>query len=125
ILTDFVASSTVPVAIQARSVPVEPEINRAVGPVRISPMRKSHSKPNLHRSPPMPAARPIEGRQILREAPHFIFDVEGTLVDTVMATLCCWRTTLEGFGFSVTLADLHRYSGMDGSDMLARLLPQP
>jgi hypothetical protein len=33
-------------------------------------MRKSYSysKPNLHRSPPIPAARPIEGRQLLREA---------------------------------------------------------
>jgi hypothetical protein len=31
-------------------------------------MRKSYSKPDLHRSLPMPGARPIEGRQLLCEA---------------------------------------------------------
>src|SRR5436190_18263400 len=53
----------------------------------------------------------------------FIFDVEGTLVDAMMPTLCCWRETLAHFGHDVSLADLHRFAGMDGEDMLTRLLP--
>ena len=53
----------------------------------------------------------------------FIFDVEGTLVDAMMPTLRCWRETLEAFGHDMSLAELHRYAGMDASQMLARLLP--
>jgi phosphoglycolate phosphatase-like HAD superfamily hydrolase len=51
----------------------------------------------------------------------FVFDVEGTLIDCVMQTLQCWSETLGDFGFATTMADLHRYSGMDGRHML-RLL---
>jgi phosphoglycolate phosphatase-like HAD superfamily hydrolase len=52
----------------------------------------------------------------------FIFDVEGTLVDNVLATLQCWSETLAEVGCSATVADLHPYSGMDGKQMLRRLL---
>jgi phosphoglycolate phosphatase-like HAD superfamily hydrolase len=52
----------------------------------------------------------------------FVFDVEGTLVDTVLATLQCWCETLSEIGYSATVADLHPYSGMDGKRMLRRLL---
>jgi phosphoglycolate phosphatase-like HAD superfamily hydrolase len=61
----------------------------------------------------------------LRGASAFIFDVEGTLVDAVMPTLRCWRETLQEFGYPVWLVDLHRYCGMDGGEMLDKLLPQP
>jgi HAD superfamily hydrolase (TIGR01509 family) len=75
----------------------------------------------------MPPAHPAasEACGALREAPAFIFDVEGTLVDAVMPTLLCWRATLQEFGQSVSLADLHRYCGMDGGEMLEKLLPAP
>ena len=52
----------------------------------------------------------------------FIFDVEGTLVDTVLATLQCWSETLAELGHQVSVADLHPYSGMDARRMLRRLL---
>src|SRR5436190_9939751 len=52
-----------------------------------------------------------------------IFDVEGTLVDCVPHVLDSWKRTLEAAGHGVTLAELQRYSGMDGADMLERLLP--
>jgi HAD superfamily hydrolase (TIGR01509 family) len=61
----------------------------------------------------------------LAEASAVIFDVEGTLVDAVMQTLRCWRETLDEFDYPVRLVDLHRYSGMDGGEMLEKLLPQP
>jgi phosphoglycolate phosphatase-like HAD superfamily hydrolase len=53
----------------------------------------------------------------------FVFDVEGTLVDAMMPTLRCWRETLGALGRDINLAELHRYAGMDGSEMLAQLLP--
>lgn len=68
----------------------------------------------------VPACPPI-----LAGASAVIFDVEGTLVDAVMQTLRCWRETLDEFGHPVWLVDLHRYSGMDGGEMLEKLLPQP
>lgn len=54
----------------------------------------------------------------------FIFDVEGTLVDSILPTLHCWCETLAEFGFVFRTGDLHQYSGMDGKDMLAQLLPR-
>lgn len=57
------------------------------------------------------------------EADVFVFDVEGTLVDAMMPTLRCWRESLAGFGHDVSLAEIHRYAGMDSDDMLAKLLP--
>jgi HAD superfamily hydrolase (TIGR01509 family) len=72
----------------------------------------------------LPGASPACS-SLLPEASAFIFDVEGTLVDAVMSTLRCWREILQEFGHPVWLVDLHRYSGMDGGEMLDKLLPQP
>jgi phosphoglycolate phosphatase-like HAD superfamily hydrolase len=58
-----------------------------------------------------------------REAEGLLFDVEGTLVDAVMATLNCWQETLRSEGLTVTLPALHAYSGMDGKQMLHELFP--
>jgi phosphoglycolate phosphatase-like HAD superfamily hydrolase len=80
---------------------------------------RRHGDPGL-----LPGSLPACART-LAEASAFIFDVEGTLVDAVMQTLRCWRETLEEFGHSVWLVDLHHYSGMDGSELLDKLLPQP
>ena len=52
-----------------------------------------------------------------------IFDVEGTLIDCVPHVLACWRAILASAGYTVSPRELQRYSGMDGSDMLKRLLP--
>lgn len=56
-------------------------------------------------------------------AKAFIFDVEGTLIDCVPQTIESWRETLAGFAISLSCEELHRYSGMDGGEMLKRLLP--
>lgn len=53
----------------------------------------------------------------------FIFDVEGTLVDTVPMTIACWLETLESFGVPARRDDLQRLSGMDGDEMLQSLFP--
>ena len=64
------------------------------------------------------AVAPVAG------ARAYIFDLEGTLVDTVLPSLNCWCQTLAEFGFSFRTADLHRYSGMNERDVLAQLLPE-
>src|SRR5436190_670944 len=53
-----------------------------------------------------------------------IFDVEGTLVDCMSHVLESWRVTLAEGGHTVSRSDLQRFCGMDGSDMLDRLLPE-
>lgn len=52
----------------------------------------------------------------------FVFDVEGTLVDSVLPTLQCWIETLGEIGVKASVADLHPYSGMDGKRMLRHFL---
>jgi HAD superfamily hydrolase (TIGR01549 family) len=52
-----------------------------------------------------------------------IFDIEGTLIDCIPQNLHSWQETLSEFGLTVPLADLQRYSGMDGDDMLRILAP--
>lgn len=56
------------------------------------------------------------------DAQAYVFDVEGTLIDTALPALNLWRETLAEFGFNYSTADLHRFSGMSRQDMLARLL---
>jgi phosphoglycolate phosphatase-like HAD superfamily hydrolase len=53
-----------------------------------------------------------------------IFDVEGTLVDSVLPTLRCWTETLGRFGFTFNTADLHPFSGMSAAEMLEQIIPQ-
>jgi HAD superfamily hydrolase (TIGR01509 family) len=53
-----------------------------------------------------------------------LFDVEGTLVDTVALQLESWRETLNEAGYSFTHLDLQPFSGMDGQWMLDHLLPE-
>src|ERR1700710_3016551 len=43
-----------------------------------------------------------------------IFDVDGTLVDSVPRSLECWRNTLKAFGHDISLSQLQALSGMDG-----------
>jgi HAD superfamily hydrolase (TIGR01509 family) len=53
-----------------------------------------------------------------------IFDMEGTLIDSVPLQIESWRSTLMAAGHSFTHADLQPYSGMDGTWMLEQLLPR-
>jgi phosphoglycolate phosphatase-like HAD superfamily hydrolase len=55
----------------------------------------------------------------------FIFDVEGTLVDSVQHQLRCLHETLRLHGRVIPIATLQQFSGMDGNDMLERLAPDP
>jgi HAD superfamily hydrolase (TIGR01509 family) len=52
-----------------------------------------------------------------------IFDVEGTLIDCVHHVIGCWEMVLATAGHHIAREELQKYSGMDGGDMLDRLLP--
>jgi phosphoglycolate phosphatase-like HAD superfamily hydrolase len=54
---------------------------------------------------------------------NIIFDVEGTLVDCAFQVTESWQRALRDFGREFSSAELHKYSGMDGDDMLRLLLP--
>jgi HAD superfamily hydrolase (TIGR01509 family) len=84
---------------------------RAAPPVQQRPVIDPAS---LRARPAMPVPR----------ARAFIFDVEGTLVDSVLPTLHSWCDTLAEFGFPFHTADLHQYSGLSGEDLLLHLLPR-
>jgi HAD superfamily hydrolase (TIGR01509 family) len=52
-----------------------------------------------------------------------IFDVEGTLVDSVPQNLKSLQDALQRFGHAVSYQTLHLYSGLDGGQTLQLLLP--
>jgi phosphoglycolate phosphatase-like HAD superfamily hydrolase len=81
--------------------------------------RSSKPKPAAPSRAAHVAPRAAEG---WADAAVFVFDVEGTLVDAAMPTLLSWRATLASHGYDVSLADLHRLSGMDGKEMVAQLV---
>lgn len=68
-------------------------------------------------------SRRLRVGSFVTDAQAYVFDVEGTLIDTTLPALNLWRDTLAEFGFIFTTADLHRLSGMGRQEMLARLLP--
>src|ERR1700752_4785180 len=69
---------------------------------------------------------PLNGktaRTDVRQIEAVVFDVDGTLVDSVLPTLCAWQDVLSDYGYCFTPAELHRWSGHAPGDMLAGLLP--
>jgi phosphoglycolate phosphatase-like HAD superfamily hydrolase len=86
---------------------------------RPDPTRKGAS----HAQPPTSIAMRANAADVLPfKPPAFIFDVEGTLVDAVLPMLQCWSETLAEIGHPASVADLHRFSGMDSRRMLRRVL---
>jgi phosphoglycolate phosphatase-like HAD superfamily hydrolase len=53
----------------------------------------------------------------------FIFDVEGTLVDSVPQNLCSLDEALRSFGYEIPKETLQLYSGLDGDQTLQLVLP--
>jgi phosphoglycolate phosphatase-like HAD superfamily hydrolase len=54
----------------------------------------------------------------------FIFDVEGTLVDSVPQNLRSLQDALEKFGYRVPYQTLQLYSGLDGDQTLQLAIPE-
>src|SRR5262249_17521078 len=53
--------------------------------------------------------------------PAFIFDLDGTLIDSVYQHVLAWREALEGIGLSLAVWRIHRRIGMSGG-LLAQAL---
>jgi beta-phosphoglucomutase-like phosphatase (HAD superfamily) len=60
---------------------------------------------------------PIPGGGVMRFA-GYIFDVEGTLVDSVQQNLLSLQEALADFGIGVPYEVLQLYSGLDGDQTL-------
>jgi Haloacid dehalogenase-like hydrolase len=93
-------------------------------PARLTPAERVGTPPGRrHSSNGYAGLVPACCRALPMPLHTIIFDVEGTLVDCVPHVLRSWQSILATAGRPVGLADLQRYSGMDGGDMLERLLP--
>jgi HAD superfamily hydrolase (TIGR01509 family) len=54
--------------------------------------------------------------------PAFLFDLDGTLVDTVYQHVLAWRQALEGEGMDLSVWRIHRRIGMSGGLLVNALL---
>ena len=55
-------------------------------------------------------------------SPAFLFDLDGTLVDSVYQHVLAWRDALEGAGIELSVWRIHRRIGMSGGLFLNALL---
>src|SRR5438876_10061818 len=54
--------------------------------------------------------------------PAFLFDLDGTLVDSVYQHVLAWREALEGAGIELAVWTIHRRIGMSGGLLVNALL---
>jgi phosphoserine phosphatase len=57
--------------------------------------------------------RPLR-RRARRPGPAFLFDFDGTLVDSVYQHVLAWREALEGLGIELAVWRIHRRVGRSG-----------
>jgi beta-phosphoglucomutase-like phosphatase (HAD superfamily) len=57
-----------------------------------------------------------------RKTPAFIFDLDGTLVDSVYQHVLAWREALEQAGIELAVWRIHRRIGMSGALLVNALL---
>ncbi len=60
--------------------------------------------------------------EIIAEGPAFLFDLDGTLVDSVYQHVLAWREALERAGIVLSVWRIHRRIGMSGGLFLNALL---
>jgi HAD superfamily hydrolase (TIGR01549 family) len=54
--------------------------------------------------------------------PSFLFDLDGTLIDSVYQHVIAWRTALTGIGIDLSVWRIHRRIGMSGGLFVSALL---
>src|SRR5260221_12706566 len=75
----------------------------------------------------MPASNPLPARE-QRKGPAFLFDLDGTLVDSVYQHVMAWREALETANIELSVWRIHRRIGMSGGlfvNALAREMEKP
>lgn len=70
---------------------------------------------------PRESARPGRSNERLR-GPAFLFDLDGTLVDSVYQHVLSWHDALEASGFKLSVWRIHRRIGMSGGLLVNALL---
>jgi HAD superfamily hydrolase (TIGR01509 family) len=63
-----------------------------------------------------------ESRIVAHERPAFLFDLDGTLVDSVYQHVLAWRTALSGSDIDLDVWRIHRRIGMSGGLLINALL---
>src|SRR5262245_32264109 len=58
----------------------------------------------------------------MRRGPAFLFDLDGTLVDSVYQHVLAWRVALETVGIQLAVWRIHRRIGMSGGLLVNALL---
>src|SRR5947209_7782625 len=58
----------------------------------------------------------------VRDGPAFLFDLDGTLVDSVYQHVLAWRAALEAVGVELSVWRIHRRFGMSGGLMANAIL---
>ena len=58
----------------------------------------------------------------MRTEPAFLFDLDGTLVDSVYQHVLAWKTALEAEGIDLSVWRIHRKIGMSGGLFTNQLL---
>src|SRR5688572_6667806 len=58
----------------------------------------------------------------MTNGPAFLFDLDGTLVDSVYSHVLAWRAALEGVGIELSVWRIHRRIGMSGGLLVNALL---
>jgi len=66
--------------------------------------------------------RETQGYQTSRTFPAFLFDLDGTLVDSVYQHVLAWREALEAGGIQLAVWRIHRQIGMSGGLFVNALL---
>src|SRR5947209_7553272 len=59
---------------------------------------------------------------VVRDGPAFLFDLDGTLVDSVYQHVLAWRAALEAVGVELSVWRIHRRIGMSGGLMANAIL---
>lgn len=70
---------------------------------------------------PQPTPAPAAGSEH-RPTPAFLFDLDGTLLDSVYQHVIAWREALEEVGISLSVWRIHRRIGMSGGLFVTALL---
>jgi HAD superfamily hydrolase (TIGR01509 family) len=64
----------------------------------------------------------VEQQKALKRGPAFLFDLDGTLIDSVYQHVLAWREALEEAGIELSVWRIHRRIGMSGGLFLNALL---
>ena len=97
-----------------RRVPRDSPATRSPSAPRISSRVEFVPIENSARITGGPFAREREPTRMARTAPAFLFDLDGTLVDSVYQHVAAWHVALRSCGIPLSVWRIHRKIGMSG-----------